>query len=345
MKTRYLLYPLLFLLSVAMSASSCSLFIPQERDIKEGSAFYAVDLLEIEKLKGEEMLFSDLIESLEIIKLDGREEALVATYPSGIDVSSNYILIEPDGVSALKLFTRKGRYVADIGGVGQGPGEYKYAVNRFLDEKQGRVAIAENQKMLFFDLKGRFLSKESISLPETITKSSIWIDLENEKAVVVVLPFADIGNPKAPISKNLCWVQDFKGNILQKIFAVNYAIVPDYSNEVLAPRNVDAYSFSLCQVVGRTRPDTLYHYDIANNILKPCFTLDNVMQEDKYIVTSLHETPEYYWSRVTIGPAKMPSDGSPVRMTVFNVRVSKKDGSVKRIDRFTNDFLGLSYPS
>ena len=48
-------------------------------------------------------------------------------------------------------------------------------------------------------------------------------------------------------------VQDFKGNILQKIFAVNYAIVPDYSNEVLAPRNVDAYSFSLCQVVGRTR--------------------------------------------------------------------------------------------
>ena len=71
-------------------------------------------------------------------------------------------------------------------------------------------------------------------------------------------------------------------------------------------------------------PDTLYHYNIANNVLKPCFTLDNVMQEDKYIVTSLHETPEYYWSRVTIGPAKMPSDGSPVRMTVFNVRVSKK---------------------
>ena len=121
--------------------------------------------------------------------------------------------------------------------------------------------------------------------------------------------------------------------------------MPDYSNEVLAPRNVDAYSFSLCQVVGRTRPDTLYHYDIANNVLKPYFTLDNVMQEDKYIVTSLYETPEYYWSRVTIGPAKVPSDGSPVRMTVFNVRVSKKDGSVKRIDRFTNDFLGLSYPS
>ena len=103
MKARHFFYPFLFLFSVAMFASSCSLFIPQERDIKEGSAFYAVDLPEIEKLKGEEMLFSDLIESLEIIKLDGREEALVATYPSGIDVSSNYILIEPDGVFCFEI--------------------------------------------------------------------------------------------------------------------------------------------------------------------------------------------------------------------------------------------------
>ena len=142
-----------------------------KQEVKQNNiSFYSVDLLEMEKMKGEEILLSDLIESLEIIKLDNREEALIATYSFGIDVSSNYILIEPDGVSALKLFTRKGRYVADIGGVGQGPGEYKYAVNRFLDEKQGRVAIAENKKMLFFDLKGQFLSEESISLPETITK-------------------------------------------------------------------------------------------------------------------------------------------------------------------------------
>ena len=55
-----------------MSASSCSLFIHQEREIKEVYAFYSVDLMEIEKLKGEELLLSDLIESLEIIKLDGR---------------------------------------------------------------------------------------------------------------------------------------------------------------------------------------------------------------------------------------------------------------------------------
>ena len=50
--------------------------------------------------------------------------------------------------------------MADIGGVGQGPGEYKYAVNRFLDEKQGRVVIAENQKNVYFlILKADFYRK------------------------------------------------------------------------------------------------------------------------------------------------------------------------------------------
>lgn len=137
-----------------------SFFHSCKQEVKQNNiSFYSVDLLEMEKMKGEEILLSDLIESLEIIKLDNREEALIATYPFGIDVSSNYILIEPDGVSALKLFTRKGRYVADIGGVGQGPGEYKYAVNRFLDEKQGRVAIAENKKYYFLISKANFYRK------------------------------------------------------------------------------------------------------------------------------------------------------------------------------------------
>ena len=62
-----------------------------KQEVKQNNiSFYSVDLLEMEKMKGEEILLSDLIESLEIIKLDNREEALIATYSFGIDVSSNY---------------------------------------------------------------------------------------------------------------------------------------------------------------------------------------------------------------------------------------------------------------
>ena len=76
MKTRYLLYPLLFLFSVAMFAS-CSLSVPKERDIIEDSAFRSVDLRIIEKTKGTVMSLGDLMESYEIIRLDNRDEALI----------------------------------------------------------------------------------------------------------------------------------------------------------------------------------------------------------------------------------------------------------------------------
>ena len=60
------------------------------------------------------MSLSDLVESYEVIKLENRDEALIKTYPFGIFVTDNYILLNPDAISPIKLFTRKGQYVADI---------------------------------------------------------------------------------------------------------------------------------------------------------------------------------------------------------------------------------------
>ena len=122
MKTRYLLYPLLFLLSVVMSAS-CFSSVPKEGDIIEDPAFRSVDLRIIEKTKGTVMSLGDLMETYEIIKLENKDEALIKTYSFGIFVTDNYILLKPDAISPVKLFTRKGQYVADIGGIGQGTRE------------------------------------------------------------------------------------------------------------------------------------------------------------------------------------------------------------------------------
>jgi len=110
-------------------------------------------------------------------------------------------------------------------------------------------------------------------------------------------------------------------------------------------RNVDAFSFSIFEDPGlRTRPDTLYHYDTKRNIIIPCFTLDYVVAANRRVATILYETSQSYWARVTLYPNNTSSSASPVRLTTFNVCVSKKDGSVSRIDRFTDPLLGLSYP-
>ena len=78
MKTRYLLYPLLFLFSVAMFAS-CSSSVSKEGDIIKDSTFRSVDLHMVEKAEGTVMSLSDLVESYEVIKLENRDEALDKT--------------------------------------------------------------------------------------------------------------------------------------------------------------------------------------------------------------------------------------------------------------------------
>ena len=345
MKTRYLLYPLLFLFSVAMSAS-CSSSVPKEGDIIKDSTFRSVDLHMVEKAEGTVMSLSDLVESYEVIKLENRDEALVKTYPFGIFVTDNYILLNPDAISPIKLFTRKGQYVADIGGIGQGPGEYKTIHSCMIDEKQKRIYLGAGRanKILTYDLKGNYLSDEAIHFKEIVHKPCIWMDHDKKHVTVVGLPFSENENSNFAISNNVCWVQNREGDIVHRIPVNHYGLIGDYSNGLVACRNVDAISFSISEVpMLRTRPDTLYHYDAVKNIITPCFTIDHVVSENQSACTVLYETSRSYWAQVTLYPNNLSSSVSSVRLPAFNVCVSKKDGNVRRIDRFTDPLLGLSH--
>ena len=346
MKARYFFYPFLSLFSVAMFAS-CSLSVPKEGDIIEDSAFRSVDLRIIEKTKGTVMSLGDLMESYEIIRLDNRDEALIKTYPYGVYVTDNYILLRPaDVVSPVKLFTRKGRYVADIGGVGQGPGEYLYLFSWLVDEKENRIYLGPGRtdKVLVYDLKGNYLPDEVIRFGEIVHKFQIWVDYDKKNVVVVTLPFSANVNSNFAINKNVCWVQNRDGDIVHRIPVNHYGLIGDYSNALVARRNVDAISFSISEVpMLRTRPDTLYHYDAVKNIITPCFTIDHVVSENQSVCTVLYETSRSYWAQVTLYPNNLSSSVSSVRLPAFNVCVSKKDGNVRRIDRFTDPLLGLSY--
>ena len=346
MKARHFFYPFLFLFSVAMSAS-CSSYVPKEGDIIEDSAFRSVDLRIIEKAEGIVMSLSDLVESYEVIKLENRDEALIKTYPFGIFVTDNYILLNPDAISPIKLFTRKGQYVADIGGIGQGPGEYKTIHFCMIDEKQKRIYLGPGRanKILTYDLKGNYLSDEAIHFKEIVHKPCIWMDHDKKHVTVVGLPFSENENSNFEISNNVCWVQNREGDIVHRIPVNHYGLIGDYSNGLVACRNVDAISFSIFEdPMLRTRPDTLYHYDAVKNIITPCFTIDYVVSENQSACTVLYETSRSYWAQVTLYPNNLSSSVSSVRLPAFNVCVSKKDDNVRRIDRFTDSLLGLSYP-
>ena len=60
-------------------------------------------------------------EEMELVKLDNRDEALVGQ--TGVTVSDNYILVYGSRQNPFKLFDRKGKFLTNIGAIGQGPGE------------------------------------------------------------------------------------------------------------------------------------------------------------------------------------------------------------------------------
>jgi hypothetical protein len=108
---------------------------------------------------------SDMVESIEYVPLETKDECLIrATHmPS---VSKNYIalLATDNGHSEAFLFKRNGSFVCKVGSKGGGPGEYSDARYVCLDEERNRVIVCDIMRMLYYDLKGKFIKSVHVDL-------------------------------------------------------------------------------------------------------------------------------------------------------------------------------------
>lgn len=213
-----------------------------------------------------DMPLSDLIESLEVIQLDGSvKEAFVGS--GGIYISDNYIGITGSSRVPFKLFDRKsGKYIATIGNIGRGHGEYFAISSAQIDEPTNRLYLLPwmGKSVLVYDLKGEHVS--SIPLPEgfTVPKGHLEVDSKNKLITIGILPFEGLSK--------VVWQQDFEGNLIQGIDVGKYAVTGDYSNEVY--HGGHGSQFDIMFVTWSGKPDSLYHYNKAKNNLDPIFTID-----------------------------------------------------------------------
>ena len=99
---------------------------------------------------------SDLVEELQFVKLDKREEALVGY--GAIRFSDNYILTLASRNVPCKLFRKDGTYINKVGSIGQGPGEYKNIYDAQIDEESGRIYLLpwSTNRIMVYDLQGKF---------------------------------------------------------------------------------------------------------------------------------------------------------------------------------------------
>ena len=98
---------------------------------------------------------SYFIEDLEIVKLDNKDEALVRN--SSVTVSDNYILIHCSQNIPFKLFDRKGKFLRNIGSVGNGPGEYVYLSSVVYHPKDSTIRVFDNgsHKYIIYSKEGK----------------------------------------------------------------------------------------------------------------------------------------------------------------------------------------------
>jgi hypothetical protein len=284
-----------------------------------------------------ELPLSYFIEELHIVKLDDKEEALVA--PTSVIVGDQHILINGrmSGRIPVKLFDKSGKFITNIGAFGGGPNEYVQLIYSMqLDEKNNRIYLLQliNDKILAYDLTGNHL--DFISLPSRIGYSEFRVNSRDGSVSVFMPPTLD-----ARFSMPYCvWAQRMSGEIIHGI-APDVHRVGINENEPFAIRisNRNNTKELDIHIYGDASPrrDTLYHYNSKNNELIPKFTVDFGNREipvHKYFDFPFHYLGYSYELHEVEG---LP--GSYISTNPVNFIVEKetlKGATFKLI----NDFLG-----
>ena len=162
----------------------------------------------IAKVKEKVMLpLSQLVDSLELIRLESIDAGMIGDDPN-IELTEHYIGVKL--WDAYKLFTRQGKYVADIGRKGQGPGEYTEVQYSQIDEANNRIYLTTflGNRILVYDLKGNHIGED---IPLVYPAHRPAINVQTDRQQVTVMQARYEGAKEIPA----VWVQDFKGNLLQ----------------------------------------------------------------------------------------------------------------------------------
>ena len=296
----------LILLSLLLPFLSCSekpsgnvesfwddLDVVAEKVVVDGDSAILCDY---NKIKGQErktIPFAELFEDYEVVKLDNEDErAFLSAHNTDVLISDNYIGVHCYEKFPFKLFRRSdGKYLRDIGGYGQGPGEYSAVQMAQIDEEHNRIYIlpALLNKLFIYDLEGTYLSSISLS---SISGWEFRVDSENERIYLLLTVGAE--------HSAFLQVLDMEGHVLQELSSEKYDVRG--TNPKFARNNASAYDIYIyyshisfynstvnentiyANQYDRTDPhnvvDFLCHYLPDENRLSPQFGIKNL--DDKY---------------------------------------------------------------
>ena len=207
--------------------------------------------------KTEKITLSSLVENCTFIQLDDSDDdAFFKQWFTTI--TDNYIGVSQHVDAAFKLFDHKGKFLGDVGSVGQGPGEYLTLYDQIIDEKNELIYLApfSGRKIGVFDLSGKFL-REIVS-PQLLRKPRMSIS--DGILSVVHMPFD--GDKAMAIQFDAA-----TGKVMKQLAPPKQFLVASFDGEMFNSRNTRTLDFQ------HTNCDTLFHYNVKENKIVPIFTV------------------------------------------------------------------------
>lgn len=258
-----------------------------------------------------ELLLSELIEDVEIIRLENNNEEAFIRGNTPLAISQNYIAARGDMSTPAKLFNRKtGAFIANLGHTGRGQGEYFSITNLKIDERSASVYLLPmmSDKLLRFGFDGNLTN--SYPLVDVINKGAFKIDVEAQRITVANMPFQN--------SKYVVWTQDFDGKVINGVDAVPYTVT-NYDGEMFHMDNTTNFDLFL------TSQNSLWNYDDQTNKLESVFSIDLLGKKGYYVLVEL---PTIYMCSIF--------GGDVPRGNLFVDKETMEGGWYK----LTNDLLG-----
>lgn len=267
-----------------------------------------------------EAKLSELIDSLEIVRLDNRNEAYFKF--RWLYFSEHYMCAGSEG-KPIKLFDKSGRFIGNVGSVGNGPGEYAYVYDILINETQNRIYVASfsAKKILSYDLKGKFIGEISI-YGEKLNKPRMFLNPDSTISIVHAC-FNDLKNKFVAANIPTQGTDSIKFvhvDALTSTLRNDKGEAVGYDGEIWSYRNVDNFAFK------PTSKDTLYHYNSMKNEIKAHFTLDIDPERKGKGFLIFNELPLHYLVFIVGGKGgTILIDKSTLQSHYVN---------------FTNDFMG-----
>ena len=252
MKTYYFFLSFLIIFFTSCSKGDNSI----SEQMANGSKVIVCSYDEIKKTNN--IPLSHLVAECKLIHFEDIDDALFN--PWFTTVTDKYIGIRQQDGGVYKLFDSSGKFLCDVGSVGQGPGEYAGSLyDDLIDDKNQLVYLVPmyGDKIYIYNTSGKFV--KNIIAPQQLHKPRLHL---SDDGILSVVHMAFDGE------KAVAMQFDKDGNVIKSLEPLSHLLVDNYNGEIFNTRNTAMFEFA------HTSSDTLYHYSKERNKIEPIINLE-----------------------------------------------------------------------